>query len=498
LGSRGVQEMTPVPEQQKHLEALSTLLGAQGLDAADLLKAITALAAVKQQEQSTKDPKSGNKIFQDKLFLYPGSEDAYIFRYGTTKSKNYYLRIYCKETKQSYKKSLKTSSTEEAMVKARSIYAETYGKLSRGEKTKSLTTISLITLYLEREQRRISSLPKAGITQASFETKKQYLNVWRRYVDEELKMIETKLENIPAERTRDFKYWIERQEKQFYSDRKGYSADYINSIISEVLRMYKTVAVRDKYLSLTLLPQIDKAKAQPNTDPKRHILEVPEWEGLATYLRTNKYLKPEGSSKLEQVKRAIFREYMGIAYSTGMRPKEILGLKWKDVRVNITDTKENQKIYRIAEVRAENSKTGKKRSVNAPIARRLQRLEKAYRDIGMTKEPEDFIFRNPTWKRQNGNIPYKQPAFTKRLDAALNESGIQDELDKTGRRITLYSSRHFYTTLRLQNGLNIHLLAKQLGTSTAYIDQTYSHIQVELNTEKISQGMSLMKKLENL
>jgi integrase len=246
------------------------------------------------------------------------------------------------------------------------------------------------------------------------------------------------------------------------------------------------------------LPQIDKAKAQPNTDPKRHILEVPEWEGLATYLRTNKYLKPEGSSKLEQVKRAIFREYMGIAYSTGMRPKEILGLKWKDVRVNITDTKENQKIYRIAEVRAENSKTGKKRSVNAPIARRLQRLEKAYRDIGMTKEPEDFIFRNPTWKRQNGNIPYKQPAFTKRLDAALNESGIQDELDKTGRRITLYSSRHFYTTLRLQNGLNIHLLAKQLGTSTAYIDQTYSHIQVELNTEKISQGMSLMKKLENL
>lgn len=490
--------MTPVPEQQKHLEALSTLLEAQGLDAADLLKAITALAAVKQQEQSSKDPKTGNKIFQDKLFVYPGIQDACIFRYGTTKAKNYYLRIYCKETKQSYKKSLKTSNTEEAIVKARSIYAETYGKLSRGEKTKSLTTISLIALYLEREQRRISPLPKAGITQASFETKKQYLNVWKRYVDEELKMIESKLENIPVERTRDFKYWLERQEKQFYADRKGYSADYINSIISEVLRMYKTVAVRDKYLSLTLLPQIDKAKAQPNTDPKRHILEVPEWEALATYLRTNKYLKPEGSSKLEQVKRAIFREYMGIAYSTGMRPKEILGLKWKDVRVNITDSKENQKVYRIVEVRADNSKTGKKRSVNAPIARRLQRLEKAYRDIGMTKEPEDFIFRNPTWERQNKNIPYKQPAFTKRLDAVLNESNIQNELDKTGRRITLYSSRHFYTTLRLQNGLNIHLLAKQLGTSTTYIDQTYSHIQVELNTEKISQGMTLMKRLENL
>jgi hypothetical protein len=50
----------------------------------------------------------------------------------------------------------------------------------------------------------------------------------------------------------------------------------------------------------------------------------------------------------------------------------------------------------------------------------------------------------------------------------------------------------------LQNGLNIHLLARQLGTSTTYIDQTYSHIQIEQNTEKISQGMSLIKKIEQL
>jgi integrase len=311
-------------------------------------------------------------------------------------------------------------------------------------------------------------------------------------------MAESKLENIPPERTRDFQYWLNRQEKLFYTSKKGFSAEYVNSIISEVNRMYRQVAIRDKYLSLALMPQIDKAKAQPNTDPKRHILEVPEWETLATYLRTNKYLKPEGSSKLEQAKRAIFREYMGIAYSTGMRPKELLGLTWNDARINIADSKENQKIFRLLEVRASNSKTGKKRVVNAPVARRLQRLEKVYKDIGMTKEPKDYIFRNPTWERQHKNIPYGQPAFSKRLEKALADSGIQEELDKTGRKITLYSSRHFYTTLRLQNGLNIHLLARQLGTSTTYIDQTYSHIQIEQNTDKISQGMFLIKKLEQI
>ena len=47
--------MTPSTEQKKHLEALSTLLQAQGLGAADLLQAISALAAIKQQEQVHKD-----------------------------------------------------------------------------------------------------------------------------------------------------------------------------------------------------------------------------------------------------------------------------------------------------------------------------------------------------------------------------------------------------------------------------------------------------------
>jgi integrase len=111
--------------------------------------------------------------------------------------------------------------------------------------------------------------------------------------------------------------------------------------------------------------------------------------------------------------------------------------------------------------------------------------------------PDHYIFRNPTWKRQEKNIPYHQKVFTDRLNKALKETGLQEELDKTNRKITLYSSRHFYTTLRLQNGLDIHLLSKQLGTSTTYIDQTYSHIQVETNTERITKGMTLIKTLES-
>jgi hypothetical protein len=48
-----------------------------------------------------------------------------------------------------------------------------------------------------------------------------------------------------------------------------------------------------------------------------------------------------------------------------------------------------------------NSKTGKERSVNAPVARGFERLQEAYKEIGMTKEPGHNIFRYPTWERQD-------------------------------------------------------------------------------------------------
>jgi integrase len=483
--------MTP-KDPKDQLETFRKMVGDLDLTPEDLLMVLSSVVSLKKKKE---EKEKGNKVITEKIYLWENTKDSYIYRDGRTKGGNYYLRIYCKETKKVFSKSLRTSSREEGIVLGRKMYSETYGKLLRGEKTQSLTTKDLITLYLKREERRISPIPKTGITLSSFKTKQQYLSVYQRYVDEELKMGNTKIENIPPEITRDFQYWVQRQKKNYYKD-KEWSSDYINSIISEVKRMYSQVGVRDRFISQSLVPQMDLKKKPPSSQVKRDILSVDEYERLVTYLRSNKYLKPEGRSKLEHCKRSIFREWIGITYNTGMRPKELLTLKWGDVSVNISDTKENQRIFRLLKVRVENSKTGRMRSVNGPVGRRLERLKKTYEDIGMECGSDQYIFRNPTWERQDKNIPYHPKPFTDRLDKVLVESGIQEELDKTNRRITLYSSRHFYTTLRLQNGLDIHLLSKQLGTSTTYIDQTYSHIQVETNTERITQGMSLIKTYE--
>ena len=484
--------MPPPQDQKDQMDILRGVVEGMDLTPEDLLMVLSSVVSLKKRKE---DEKKGNKVITEKIYLWENTKDSYIYRDGRTKGGNYYLRIYCRETKKVFSKSLKTSSQEEGIVLGREMYQETYGKLQRGEKTKSLTTKELINLYLEREERRISPIPKTGITKETWRQKGQYLRMWEKYVVDELKMEKTKIENIPKKLTRDFCYWIQRQEKNFYK-KTGWSSDYINSTISEVKRMYSEVGIRDGYITRGYEPQMDLMKKPPSTQVKRDILSVDEYERLVTYLRTNKYLKPDGTSPLEQTKRSIFREWIGISYNTGMRPKELLTLKWGDVSINITDTKEQQKTHRLLKVRTENSKTGKMRSVNGPVGRRLERLKKSYEDLGMECGPEHYIFRNPTYRKQDKNSPYHQVVFTNRLNKVLEETGIQEELDKTQRKITLYSSRHFYTTLRLQNGLDIHLLSKQLGTSTNYIDQTYSHIQVETNTERITQGMSLIKTLE--
>jgi integrase len=51
---------------------------------------------------------------------------------------------------------------------------------------------------------------------------------------------------------------------------------------------------------------------------------------------------------------------------------------------------------------------------------------------------------------------------------------------------TLYSLRHTYATLALVEGISIHELAKQMGTSVAMLEQHYSKITPELVAEKFA------------
>ena len=90
---------------------------------------------------------------------------------------------------------------------------------------------------------------------------------------------------------------------------------------------------------------------------------------------------------------------------------------------------------------------------------------------------------------------YPREVFASRLNEVLKASGLQEELDREGKSITLYSFRHQYACWRLRYGdVPIHLLAKQMGTSIQKIEQTYGHIEVEQQADLITKAQDHIKK----
>ena len=86
--------------------------------------------------------------------------------------------------------------------------------------------------------------------------------------------------------------------------------------------------------------------------------------------------------------------------------------------------------------------------------------------------------------------------MAKRLEKVLIGSGIKEKLDAEARHITLYSARHFYCTKRLEAGVDIFLLALNMGTSVNYIQKTYSHLTTSLMYQDISSGQGKRGRIE--
>ena len=57
--------------------------------------------------------------------------------------------------------------------------------------------------------------------------------------------------------------------------------------------------------------------------------------------------------------------------------------------------------------------------------------------------------------------------------------------EQSGQNRTLYSLRHTYATQALSKGVDIHTLAKQMGTSVGMIERHYSKLTPMLKAEML-------------
>jgi site-specific recombinase XerD len=457
----------------KTLQVLRDLqdLSEQGVD---LLSLVSALQTQQEARQIAERPLKGEEqvksIFQEKELIYE-DETAFVYRRGDTKTRPYYIRINDSKADKPFIASLCTTNRHVAISKAMEIYKNVKGKIARGEKIKAITTKELFERYLNQIQSKITTTPHEGIVPETYRVKKYLLNQWLKFIDEN-GWSETPIDQIKPESTRHFSIWMSNQPK---NDGTARSREHINKIGVEVIKAYKEVAVRERFIGQYQIPEVDKIKNRQHDGYKRDILTEEEFDEFSSFLE---YWSSDDDN--EDLKREIFRCSINILYATGMRVKEILGMRVNEIMVK-DDEIEDGCIFKI---RGDNSKTGKGRFVPANCLSMVKLIKGAYELLGVKHEQNDFLLFNPSCKNRS---PYTRQALDHRLRCALKESGLQKKLIEQGRaKISLYSSRHYYITRQLERGVDKNFLSKVVGTGLKNIENVYGQIDVVRNATKIT------------
>ena len=470
---------------------LESVLTASGFEAGDLQIALEAIKQAKELSKTQEENDAAYKNILDKTLVYE-DRDAFIYRRGDTKSGRWYLWIYDKEQNKRVQKSLRTTDKTQALTSARFHYIDIKGKIERGERLKSITTPELIKVWDEKLKAQITDIPHEGITLGSYRAKRRFMQNWLEYI-QHLSLSKTPIDKIDVSKTREFGTWLKNKPKTFQKG-KARSLETVNACIREVVRMYKELAVRDKYISINSIPQIDKVKMQRDNTSKRDVLTEEEYEKLWRYIQYTYITKKHNPNpkKWELEKRKIFKEFIFIMSNVGFRVKELIGMRMNDIMDNPKWDLERRETDVLMKVRRENSKTGKSRVCVAPVKKRLQRIIDAYEKIGIKHQPSDYLFMNPSSETREH---YSYDIMSHRLKVVLEQSNLKQELDKQNKSITLYSFRHQYATWRLRYGdVPIHLLAKQMGTGIDKIMSTYGHIEVEKQADVLTKSQEHIKR----
>ncbi len=454
-------------------------------DAYETLKSGTEIGSKQFDAVQPPSGRHTKKNFLNKELIYE-DESAFLYQRGDTKAKTYYLRIFDQKSKKPYVKSLGTNDHARALVKARAIYQEIKGKIQRGERLRAITTPELVDMYLKSLY--ISDAPHTGVTPDSFKLKKYFLNVWLEFIAS-LNCTATPIDQLPQDQLSGFAAWFRDRPRK--DGRTGSrSAEQINNAVSEVRLVYYKIAVKNRFISADRVPVIDRLKQPKTSAYKREILELHQYEKLWKFLEY-KYQREKNLDPIEKHRRVLMTKFVGVMVNTGMRPREFLTLKWKDISNHKTTDKKLQNKIVVISIKPENSKTGRARNIVAPVRRRLEVIKEEYKKLGFELKPNDFVLFNIQKKDRRA---YSRQMFYYRLKETLVRSGLQEELDQYGHSISLYSFRHQYICWRLRYGnVPIHLIAKNCGTSIQKIDETYGHIEVEKQVDLLTQNQGFMR-----
>lgn len=200
------------------------------------------------------------------------------------------------------------------------------------------------------------------------------------------------------------------------------------------------------------------------------------------------WVKAAATERQRQVREVLW-DYVLVLANTGIRHgTEAMNLKWQDIDWFEQD---GERYLRLT-VRG---KTSKRKGARTVVARmntqdylRRQQLrfadlaDKTFDDL-LRAKVDEYVFRTADGLRTKNFAN----TLAKMFEAFLREYNLLHSSTSPLKR-TLYSLRHMYATLALQDGIGVYQLAAHMGTSVAMIERHYSKFTSEMNAKAFAGG----------
>jgi integrase len=170
--------------------------------------------------------------------------------------------------------------------------------------------------------------------------------------------------------------------------------------------------------------------------------------------------------------RTICYNFMLIMCNTGMRPPEARNLRWRDIMA--AKDRDGREIV-VLSVQGK----GKSRRLVAPKS--VGDIVDRVREMSKATQPDDPVF----------TIINGKPAkylYSDTVQDLLTESDLRK--GPSGISRSTYCFRHTYATFRLSEGVDVYILAEQMGTSVKMIEQHYGHVNTVKHPDRVLMDMT--------
>ena len=386
----------------------------------------------------------------DKEQIKPG---LIIFRRGDVGHDNYYCRIRIQNEDRYKTISLRTADRQTARDRAMDEYADIRFRLKHDVPVFNRPFSQVAQEYAEAQQRRANA---GEVSQARARNVKSKIDgPLNAYVGS------TQIHLITQDRWSEYPLW-----------RRENGKGRRNSLISDsTIRIEMSIfaAIMNYAISKRYVPAHHRFEGMPKLKSnRRDEFTLEEYRKLHT--KGRQWMR-EATTPQGIWYRQICYNFILIMCNTGMRPPEAKNLRWRDITTaKDKDGREILVIY----VRGK----GKERKLIAPtsVSTYLDRV----RELSKATKPDDPVF----------TIINGKPAkwlYRDTVEELLKYADLRD--GPSGIPRTTYCFRHTYATLRLSAGVDVYILAQQMGTSVKMIEQHYGHVNTIKHADRVLMGI---------